>query len=67
MGLQGAELDRAELSAIGAKRISVGRARSVSALGAFLRAAREMCETSTFAFAADTVNYAEISALLTNE
>ena len=67
MGLQGAELDRAELSAIGAKRISVGSARSLSALGAFLRAARELRETGTFAFAADAVTYAESSALLTNE
>ena len=67
MGLQGAKLDRAELSAIGVKRISVGSALSRAALGAFLRAAREMRETGTFAFTADAVSYAEISALLTNE
>ena len=67
MGLQGAKLDRAELSAIGVKRISVGSALSRAALGAFLRAAREMRETGTFAFAADAVSYAEISALLANE
>ena len=67
MGLQGARLDLAELSAIGVKRISVGSALSRAALGAFLRAAREMRETGTFAFADDAVSYADISALLTNE
>jgi len=67
MGLQGARLDLAELSAIGVKRVSVGSALSRAALGAFLRAAREMRETGTFAFAADAVSYAEISALFTNE
>jgi 2-methylisocitrate lyase-like PEP mutase family enzyme len=46
---------------------TAGSALSLSALGAFLRAAREMRETGTFAFAADAVSYAEISALLTNE
>lgn len=67
MGLQGAQLSLAELSEIGVKRVSVGSALSRAALGAFLRAAREMRETGTFAFAADAVTYAEISALLTNE
>src|SRR5277367_1275036 len=47
MGLQGVQLTPAELSAIGVKRISVGRALSRAALGAFLRAAREMREHGT--------------------
>jgi 2-methylisocitrate lyase-like PEP mutase family enzyme len=64
MGLQGVQLDRAELSKIGVKRISVGSALSRAALGAFLRAAREMRERGTFGFAAEAVSYKEISAML---
>ncbi len=63
MGLQGVRLDRATLSAIGVKRISVGSALSRAALGAFLRAAREMRERGTFAFANDAVSYKDISAM----
>jgi 2-methylisocitrate lyase-like PEP mutase family enzyme len=63
MGLQGAQLSLSELSIIGVKRISVGSALSRAALGAFLRAAREMKSQGTFAFAEDAVSYAEISAM----
>ena len=56
-------LSVAELSEIGVKRISVGSALSRAALGAFLRAAREMQEHGTFTFAAEAVNYREISAM----
>jgi len=63
MGLQGVRLNLAELSAIGVKRVSVGSALSRAALGAFLRAAREMREHGTFAFADEAVSYGEISAL----
>lgn len=63
MGLQGVQLSLAELSEIGVKRISVGSALSRAALGAFLRAAREMREQGTFTFAAEAVSYREISAL----
>jgi len=63
MGLQGVQLSLAELSAIGVKRVSVGSALSRAALGAFLRAAREMKEHGTFAFADEAVNYAELSAM----
>jgi 2-methylisocitrate lyase-like PEP mutase family enzyme len=63
MGLQGGQLSLAELSAIGVKRISVGSALSRAALGAFLRAAREMREQGTFTFADEAVSYREISAL----
>ena len=64
MGLQGAQLDLATLSALGVKRVSVGSALSRAALGAFLRAAREMRDHGTFTFAADAVSYREISAML---
>ena len=63
MGLQGAQLSLAELSAIGVKRVSVGSALSRAALGAFLRAAREMREQGTFTFAADALAYRDISAM----
>jgi 2-methylisocitrate lyase-like PEP mutase family enzyme len=63
MGLQGVQLSLAELSEIGVKRVSVGSALSRAALGAFLRAGREMREHGTFTFAAEAVNYREISAM----
>lgn len=63
MGLQGAQLSLAELSAIGVKRVSVGSALSRAALGAFLRAAREMREHGTFGFAEEAVSYKDISAM----
>jgi 2-methylisocitrate lyase-like PEP mutase family enzyme len=63
MGLQGAQLSLAELSDIGVKRVSVGSALSRAALGAFLRAAREMRESGTFAFAAEAVSYRDLSAM----
>jgi 2-methylisocitrate lyase-like PEP mutase family enzyme len=64
MGLQGVQLSLAELSAIGVKRVSVGSALSRAALGAFLRAAREMREHGTFTFAEHAVGYRDINAML---
>jgi 2-methylisocitrate lyase-like PEP mutase family enzyme len=63
MGLQGASLSLEELSEIGVKRVSVGSALSRAALGAFLRAAREMREHGTFTFAAEAASSREISAM----
>jgi 2-methylisocitrate lyase-like PEP mutase family enzyme len=63
MGLQGAQLSVAELDAIGVRRISVGSALYRTALGAFLRAAREMREYGTFAFAKEAASPREISAI----
>lgn len=63
MPLQGVGFTLAELSELGVKRVSVGSALSRAALGAFLRAAREMKETGTFTFADEAVPYAEISAM----
>jgi 2-methylisocitrate lyase-like PEP mutase family enzyme len=65
MGLQGVQLSLAELSAIGVKRVSVGSALSRAALGAFLRAAREMREHGTFEFAEAAVSYRDINAMFT--
>lgn len=63
MGLQGVQLSLAELSKIGVKRVSVGSALSRAALGAFLRAAREMQEHGTFTFANDAVSFRDLSAM----
>lgn len=63
MGLQGLQLSLAELSAIGVKRVSIGSALSRAALGAFLRAAREMHEHGTFTFAEQAVSYRDLSAM----
>jgi 2-methylisocitrate lyase-like PEP mutase family enzyme len=65
MGLQGVQLSLAALSAIGVKRISVGSALTRAAFGAFLRAAREMREHGTFAFAEEAVSYQDLSAMFT--
>ncbi len=63
MGLQGIQLTLADLSALGVRRVSVGSALSRAALGAFLRAAREMQEHGTFSFAEQAVSYRDISAM----
>jgi 2-methylisocitrate lyase-like PEP mutase family enzyme len=63
MGLQGVQLSLADLAEIGVKRVSVGSALCRTALGAFLRAAREMREHGTFDFAKDAVNPREASAI----
>lgn len=64
MGLQGAELDRAELSAIGAKRISVGSALSLGSRCVPSRRARDARDRY---IRLRGRCYGEISALLTNE
>ena len=63
MGLQGVHFSLAELSEMGVKRVSVGSALSRAALGAFLRAAREMNDHGTFTFADEAIPYAEVSAM----
>jgi 2-methylisocitrate lyase-like PEP mutase family enzyme len=65
MGLQGVLLSLPDLSAIGVRRVSVGSALYRTALGALLRAAREMREQGTFLFATQAVNPREISDLFT--
>lgn len=65
MGRQGVQLSPAELSAIGVTRVSVGSALSRAALGALLRAALEMQEHGTFAFAGEAVSYRDISTMFT--
>jgi len=59
--LMGSAFSVAELAALGVKRISVGSALSRAALGAFVRAAREIREHGTFRFATEAIPYAEVS------
>ena len=67
MGLRGVQLSLAALSALGVRRVSVGSALCRAALGAFLRAAREMREHGTFTFANDAVSPREISAIFKHD
>ncbi|HEY1947513.1 MAG TPA: isocitrate lyase/phosphoenolpyruvate mutase family protein [Bryobacteraceae bacterium] len=64
-GVKGLPLNLAGLSAMGVKRVSVGSALSRAALGAFLRAAREMRNQGSFSFAEEAVSYQEISGMFT--
>jgi 2-methylisocitrate lyase-like PEP mutase family enzyme len=63
MGLAGVRLDLATLAGLGVKRVSVGSSLARTALGAFLRAAQEMCEHGTFTFADEAVGFQDISAM----
>jgi 2-methylisocitrate lyase-like PEP mutase family enzyme len=64
MGLKNAKFSVAELAAMGVRRISVGSALSRAALGAFVRASREIAEHGTFAFADEAIPYAEVNQLM---
>ena len=63
MGLEGVQLSLAELSAIGVRRISVGSSLYRTALGAALRAAREMRRQGTFTFAKEAASPRELSRI----
>lgn len=63
MGLQGVQLSVAELSALGVRRISVGSALCRAALGAFLRAAREMREAGTFTWASEAASPRDLTQI----
>jgi 2-methylisocitrate lyase-like PEP mutase family enzyme len=64
MGTQPQRFTLDELSEMGVRRVSVGSALSAAALGAFLRAAREMRKTGTFTYTQDAAGFGEISDLL---
>lgn len=64
LGLKGVKLTVADMSAIGAKRISVGSGLARCVFGAFLHAARDIREHGTFAFAEDAVDYRTINSML---
>src|SRR5205814_7833338 len=65
MGFQGATFSVEELAAAGVRRISVGGSFARAALGAFLRAAREVKEKGTFTYAAEAISHAEVSSYMT--
>jgi 2-methylisocitrate lyase-like PEP mutase family enzyme len=64
MGLKSGSFSVAELASWGVRRISVGSALSRAALGAFVRAGREIQEQGTFRFAEAALPYAEASDLV---
>jgi 2-methylisocitrate lyase-like PEP mutase family enzyme len=64
MGLKGATFSVEELAAAGVKRISVGGTLARAALGAFVRAAREIREKGTFSYSADALPPAEAKAFM---
>lgn len=64
MGLKNASFSVEELASLGVRRISVGSALSRVALGAFVRAAREIMDRGTFEFATEAIPFAEANALM---
>src|SRR5262249_26264008 len=66
MGLKGATYSVEELAAVVVKRISVGGAFARAALGALIRAAREVKEKGTFTFAAQAIPHAEAIGYMAN-
>ena len=63
MALQGVELNQAELSELGVKRISVGSSLCRAAYGAFLAAAREIRNQGTFGYADFAVPFSQLNAI----
>ena len=63
MGFHGVQLTFRDLSALGVARVSVGGSLARVALGAFLKAAREMRDQGSFDYAARAVSSAEINGL----
>ena len=63
LGLKGVKLTVDDMSTIGAKRISVGSGLARCALGAFLRAARDMREHGTFDFAEDAIDFRTLNSI----
>ncbi|MFC4352012.1 oxaloacetate decarboxylase [Fodinicurvata halophila] len=66
MGLKGPVYSVAELEEAGVRRISVGGSMARAALGALMRAAREVKENGTFTYAAEALPGGEIAALMTD-
>ncbi len=64
MGLPGTQFTVAQLAEVGVRRISLGSALSRAALGAFLRAAREVADAGTFGFAADAATFSDLDPFM---
>jgi 2-methylisocitrate lyase-like PEP mutase family enzyme len=65
VGLKGTSLTVDALADAGVSRISVGGAMALAALGAFMRAAREIREQGTFTYGADALSHADASQFMT--
>lgn len=63
-GGKGSSFTVANLAAAGVRRISVGSALNRAALGAFLRASREILEKGTFTFGDDAAPFAELNGFM---
>lgn len=61
---RGGPLTVANLAAAGVRRISVGSALCRAALGAFLRAAREIVDQGTFTFGDEAATFAELNRFM---
>lgn len=61
-GLAGVTLE--QLEAAGVKRVSLGSLLAGAALGALLRAGRELAEQGSFSFTADTPAFGELSSFM---
>lgn len=64
MGLKGATHSVEELAAAGVKRISVGGSFARAALGALVRAAREVSDRGTFGYASEAISDSDASAYM---
>ncbi|MDP9199214.1 MAG: isocitrate lyase/phosphoenolpyruvate mutase family protein [Pseudomonadota bacterium] len=64
MGTQSQRFSLTELGDMGVRRVSVGSALATSALGAFLRGAREMKERGSFNYTKDSAGFGEVTELL---
>lgn len=67
MGLKGATFSVEELAAAGVKRVSVGGSFARAALGAFVRAAREVKDKGTFTYATEAISHADVTAFMTKD
>jgi 2-methylisocitrate lyase-like PEP mutase family enzyme len=65
MGFKGATFSVEELAAVGVKRISVGGSFARAALGAFIRAAREVKERGTFTYSAEAISHTDVTGYMT--
>jgi 2-methylisocitrate lyase-like PEP mutase family enzyme len=67
MGLKGTTFSVEELAAAGVKRISVGGSLARAALGAFVRAAREIKDKGTFTYATEAIPHAEATSYMAKD
>ena len=67
MGLKGQNYSVAELSDAGVRRVSVGGSFARAALGALMRAAKEVKSTGTFSYASDALPDSEVARLMSQE